>query len=513
MQLFNATVVPSPAPFPPVTIGVSTKKKPHESQLSFDDFLLMAPALTSNIETVMDVPALPDPETPKEGAFVVEDGAIYKYTEGKLALHKTKPRQAERLTGLIGIRDAVRALLYDEIRTTDDISVEKRREYLNKVYDDFVKEFGFINSRANRIAFSSDPDYPLLLSLEHYDTENETAEKADIFSKRVIYPRRKVTKADTPQEALLIALAETGRADFIKMSSLTGKSESALIDSLKGLIFKNPVGGWETADEYLSGNVKQKLRLAEEAAEIDPLYKENVEALRAVQPKHLEFYEIHATLGSPWIPESDIKRFVDELIGVSGSVDVLFSPLIGTWTIKINPSQYSAVIRNVKNTNVWGTSRMDAIDLIRCGLNHRIPTVRDSLGDGTSVVNKEETEAAREKLFLIKEEFKNWIWKDEERRNCLVSLYNERFNNIRLRRYDGSHLTFPGMASYITLNQHQKDAAWRIVQDGTTLLAHFVGSGKSFIKAAAVMERKRLGLSSKAIITVPNHLVEQWGAE
>ena len=156
---------------------------------------------------------------------------------------------------------------------------------------------------------------------------------------------------------------------------------------------------------------------------------------------------------------------------------------------------------------------MDAIDLIRCGLNHRIPTVRDSLGDGTSVVNKEETEAAREKLFLIKEEFKNWIWKDEERRNCLVSLYNERFNNIRLRRYDGSHLTFPGMASYITLNQHQKDAAWRIVQDGTTLLAHFVGSGKSFIKAAAVMERKRLGLSSKAIITVPNHLVEQWGAE
>jgi N12 class adenine-specific DNA methylase len=458
---------------------------------------------------------LPAPEALKEGAFTVVAGSLYVNTGGALTLCDTSAAKAKRIEGLIAVRDAAKALLCDELTSSEDSAVELRRLHLNSVYDRFVLRHGYINSRENRSAFSEDPDYPLVLSLEFYDEDTQKARKADIFLKRVIHPTTRVQRAATAQEALLVALNETGKVDFGRMQELTGIPFPDLQRELEGMVFLNPEGGWEPADEYLSGDVRKKLEVAETAAVADAQFSKNAEALKAVQPKPLEFHEITANIGSSWLPTADVKTFIEELLKMPGSVSVEYSAIIGTWTVGLEGAQKWAALESVENTNTWGTSRCNGIELIEGALNHRIPTVKDPdpVDPDKYVVNVAETEAAREKQYLIKQRFKEWIWEDQARRQRLTELYNGLFNNLRPRTFDGSHLTLPGMSSHVTLRPHQKDAVWRIIQTGNTLLAQHVGSGKTFVNVAAAMEMKRLGLVSKPMIAVPNHLLEQWGGE
>ena len=458
---------------------------------------------------------LPAPDYVKDGAFVVIEGTLYRSEAGELIPSELSAGKAKRVEGLIKIRDAAKELLCDQMISTEESSGEMRRLHLNAIYDRFVASHGYINSRENRAAFSEDPDYPLLLSLEIYDEDTHKATKAGIFTERVIHPEKRVEHVDTPQEALLVCLNEVSRIDFPRMSELTGMSEATLQKELRAFIFLNPDGGkWEPADQYLSGNVRQKLLAAQAAAAIDPQFEKNVEALVTVQPAPLDFSEISVGLGSSWLPTEDVKRFVEELLGHKDCVeDVGYSAVIGAWTVDLVPREKYTVESSVENTKIWGTSRYGAVDLIVAALNLKIPTVKDINVDGKLIVNPTETEAAREKMFAIKEKFKEWVWEELERRERLTKLYNELFNNLRARTYDGSHLTLPGMTTQVTLRPHQKDSVWRIVQTGNTLLAQFVGSGKTYIKCAAAMERKRLGVSSKPMLAVPNHLLEQWGAE
>jgi len=455
---------------------------------------------------------LPAPESLKEGAFTIVSGRLYANSEGTLTPYETSAGRAKRIEGLIGIRDAAKALLCDEMTSNEESSVELRRLHLNSLYDRFVLNHGCVNSRENRSAFSEDPDYPLVLSLEIYDEDTQKAQKADIFSKRVIHPEKRVERTETSHEALLVSLNETGKVDFARMKELTGTEVPELQRELEGLIFLNPEGDWEPADEYLSGNVRRKLDAAERASLIDGQFAKNVEALRAVQPKLLDFSEISVNLGASWMPAEDIRDFIEGLLKIKECVKVSYSPVIGTWTVDVEESKKWIVLDSVKNTNRWGTSRCNALQLIKDALNHRIPTVKDEV-DERYIVNVTETEAAREKQFLIKERFREWVWEDTGRRERLTQLYNEMFNNLRPRIFNGDHLTLPGISSQVTLRPHQKDAVWRIIQTGNTLLAHVVGSGKTFCKTAAAMEMKRLGLVAKPMLIVPNHLLEQWSAE
>ncbi len=455
--------------------------------------------------------AIPSPDSVKEGAFVVHEGRLYRSIAGSLALQELPATTTKRVEKMVRLRDTARQLLHDEMTTADDASINFVRIQLNSVYDRFVKEFGYIQSRSNKSAFSEDPDYPLLLSLELYDDETKKAAKAEVFSRRVIHPVRKVERVETVKEAFLVTLNELGRVDFERMSSLTGKSESDIRDELEGLIFRNPEGGWEPADQYLSGNVRKKLEIAELAATTDPEFRKNSEALKAVQPKDIDCTEIRANLGASWIPAKDVEVFINELVDVKDACEVAYSPVIGTWTVEISAYKRWEVSDSVNNTTTWGTARCNAVTLIRDALNNRMSTVRD-YEDDKPVINEKETEAAREKQLLVREHFKEWLWKDPERRERLAKVYNATFNCLRARTFDGSHLNLPGMSTHLTLMKHQKDAIWRIIQTGTTLIDHIVGAGKSFVIIAAAMEMRRLGLISKAMITVPNHLLEQWGA-
>ena len=455
--------------------------------------------------------AIPSPDSVKEGAFVVHEGRLYRSIGGSLVLQESPATTAKRIEKMVRLRDTARQLLHDEMTTEDDAGIDFVRIQLNSAYDRFVKEFGYINSRSNKSAFSEDPDYPLLLSLELYDEESKKAEKAEVFSRRVIHPVRKVESVETVKESFLVTLNELGRVDFDRMSALTGKSEPEIRDELEGLIFRNPEGGWEPADQYLSGNVRKKLDTAELASATDPDFQKNVEALKAVQPKEIDFTEIRANLGASWIPAKDVEVFINELIDVKDACEVAYSPVIGTWTVEIDSYKRWEVNDSVNNTTKWGTARCNAVTLIRDALNNRMSTVRD-YEDEKPVINEKETEAAREKQLLVREHFKEWLWKDPERRERLARVYNATFNCLRARTFDGSHLNLPGMSTHLTLMKHQKDATWRIIQTGTTLIDHIVGAGKSFVMIAAAMEMRRLGLVSKAMITVPNHLLEQWGA-
>ncbi len=455
--------------------------------------------------------AIPSPDSVKEGAFVIHEGRLYRSIAGSLALQELPATTTKRVEKMVRLRDIARQLLHDEMTTADDASINFVRIQLNSVYDRFVKEFGYIQSRSNKSAFSEDPDYPLLLSLELYDDETKKAAKAEVFSRRVIHPVRKVERVETVKEAFLVTLNELGRVDFERMSSLTGKSESDIRDELEGLIFRNPEGVWEPADQYLSGNVRKKLEIAELAAATDPGFQKNCEALKAVQPKDIDCTEIRANLGASWIPAKDVEVFINELVDVKDACEVAYSPVIGTWTVEISAYKRWEVSDSVNNTTTWGTARCNAVTLIRDALNNRMSTVRD-YEDDKPVINEKETEAAREKQLLVREYFKEWLWKDPERRERLARVYNATFNCLRAHTFDGSHLNLPGMSTHLTLMKHQKDAIWRIIQTGTTLIDHIVGAGKSFVIIAAAMEMRRLGLISKAMITVPNHLLEQWGA-
>ncbi len=413
----------------------------------------------------------------------------------------------------MAVRDAVRLVFRTQLEDAPEDRIIEARKLLNDIYDSFVARYGALSSRDNLRAFASDPDQPLLLSLEIYDGETRRAQKAAIFERRTLQSHRTAEHVETAAEALAISLNETGRIHWPLMERITGYSSRQLQRELDSQVYRNPEGEWETADRYLSGDVRAKLKTAEAATALDPSYRRNVEALKEVRPADLLPGDISARLGSSWIPASDVKTFVAELLDTpERAITVSHSGAIASWALTIE----STAKASVSNTTAWGTARVLASDLIDDALNGRTPSIYDQIDKDTRVVNQQETIAAREAQQKIKDLFSEWIWQDEERARRLARLYNDTFNNIRLRSYDGSHLTFPGMNTSILrrndLDKHQKDAVWRALQSDNTLLAHCVGAGKTAVMATAAMEMKRLGLATKPMIVVPNHLVEQWGA-
>jgi N12 class adenine-specific DNA methylase len=449
----------------------------------------------------------------KEGAFADREGQLFVRSGSSFDPANISANSAARVRGMMAVRDAVRYVFKTQLNDAPEHDIVEARRLLNRMYDAFVSRYGPISSRDNIRAFAGDPDHPLLLSLENYDGETKRASKTAIFERRTLDRYKPADHVETAAEALAISLNETGHIDWPRMIQLTGRKDKHLQRELGGLVYNNPSGEWETADRYLSGDVRAKLKAADAAASLDPSYSRNVEALKAVQPEDLQPGDISARLGSSWIPTRDVRDFIIQLLGIPRSaVTVSHSGAIATWALALDFGAKDTV----SNTTTHGTNRMKASELIEDALNGRTPTVYDQLDKDTRVVNQQETLAAREKQQQLKEKFSEWIWQDEERAHRLARSYNDTFNNIRLRTFDGSHLTFPGMNRSMLrdhdLDQHQKDAVWRVLQSDSTLLAHCVGAGKTWEITAAAMEMRRLGLATKPMIVVPNHLVEQWGA-
>jgi N12 class adenine-specific DNA methylase len=451
----------------------------------------------------------------KEGGLAERDGQIV-VRRGNVFEPVTVPASVRaRIRGMLQVRDAVREVFRTQLSDAPDEAIVEARRHLNRTYDFFTSRFGPLNTKENVKAFAGDPDHPLLLSLEEFDPETKRAAKTAIFDRRTLERYRPVERVDTASEALLVSLNETGQISWPRMESLTGRRASELHNELGSLAYRNPESGaWETADRYLSGNVRAKLAVAQASAQIDPAYRRNVEALQSVQPKDLEPSEIEARLGSSWIPPTDVRDFVAELLDVSrASVKIGYAETIATWTVELD---YGAK-HVVNNTTTHGTARFRGSELIEQSLNGRTPTAYDEHEDGCRTVNQPETIAAREKQQQLKDRFRDWVWEDRERAERLAKEYNFRFNNIRLRDFDGSHLTLPGMVRTSLrdgdLAPHQRNAVWRILQGGSLLLAHVVGAGKTWTTTAAAMELRRLGLAKKPMFVVPNHLVDQWGAE
>ena len=449
----------------------------------------------------------------KDGAYAERDGAIVIRNGHAFEPTSLSCASAARIRGMMAIRDAVREVFRTQLEDAPEGEIIHARGILNQRYDAFAAKHGPLSSRENIRAFSGDPDHPLLLSLEHYDAEHKRAAKTAIFERRTLERYRPKDRVDTAAEALAISLNETGSIDWRRMAALTGLTPHQMQHELDGMVYRNPEGDWETADRYLSGNVRAKLRTAEAAAALDSGYERNVAALKAVQPADLLPGDICARLGSSWIQAGDVKDFLCETLDIPRSfITVSHAGAIAAWALTLDSYTKSAV----SNTTTWGTPRALATDLIEDALNGRVPTIYDQLDKDTRVVNQQETIAAREAQQKLKDGFSEWIWRDDARAERLARVYNETFNHLRLRTYDGSHLTFPGMNRSMLrrndLDQHQKDAVWRMLQNDNTLLAHVVGAGKTFSMVAAAMEMKRLGLASKPMIVVPNHLVEQWGA-
>ncbi len=415
-----------------------------------------------------------------------------------------------RIRGLIQVRDAVRSCLRSQLDGSSEEQVAEARFQLNLSYDRFSSRFGPVTLRANQRAFDGDPDLPLLLSLEDYDDETKTAKKATIFRERTIHHRKPVESVSEPKEALLVSLNERGRVDLDRMSELLGKPTDEFLPDLKGIIFLNPqTNQWETDDQYLSGNVREKFAIADAAAVTDPRFHENVEALKSVQPADLSATEIDVRLGASWLPSEDVKQFIHKLLNVSAGVEVGHIPTLGSWHISADWQARGATA----NTTDWGTDRYTGLELIEDALNLKTPTVYDLNADKKPVVNAQATEAAREKQERIKESFKEWVWADDSRRDRLCRLYNDTFNHTRVRTFNGDHLTLPGASGAIQLHRHQKAGVWRILQTPNTLLAHVVGAGKTYTMVASAMELKRLGLARKPMFAVPNHMLGQFSTE
>ena len=473
---------------------------------------IYAPKVRTRIQLAAD-PA--DTSGVKDGAYALRDGRIVIREGAGFVPAKLSETTASRVRGMMAVRDGVRMVFQTQLDDAPEERIAQARKLLNEIYDAYVWRHGPLSSRENVKAFAGDPDQPLLLSLENYDPETNRATKAAIFERRTLERYRPVEHVETAAEALTVSLNETGEIDWPRMEQLTGASARQLQRELGSLVYRNPEGGtWETADRYLSGNVRTKLTAAQSAGELDPCYRRNVEALNAVQPVDLEPGDIEARLGSSWIPSGDVEDFIAQLLSIAPrQARVAHAPTIATWTVEVD----AYVRHDVSNITTHGTARFKASDLIEQALNGRTPTAYDELEDGTRVINQRETIAAREKQQQLKDAFREFVWKDPERATRLARDYNDRFNNIRLRQFDGSHLSFPGMnREHLRDNdlaRHQKDGVWRILQSGSTLLAHVVGSGKTYLCAAAAMELRRMGLAKKPMIVVPNHLVEQWGAE
>ncbi len=458
---------------------------------------------------------VPTHDAIKDGGLADRDGQIVIRRGGSFEPLLLPSSVGARIRGMLEVRNALREVFRTQLSDSDDQSIAAARIRLNRAYDYFVSRFGPLHSRENVKAFAGDPDHPLLLSLEEFDPETKRATKTPVFERRTLERYSPVDRVETASEALLVSLNETGGINWPRMESLTARCPADLQDELGPLAYRNPEGGeWETADRYLSGNVRSKLVVAETAIQFDASYQRNVEALRAVQPKDLEPGEIEARLGSSWIPSSDIRDFVVELLDVPhSSVKIGYAEAIATWVVE---PDYSAKFV-VSNTTTYGTARFRATELIEQALNGRTPTAYDEDADGKRTVNQQETIAAREKQQQLKDRFREWVWENRDRAARLAQDYNFRFNNIRLRDFDGSHLTLPGMVRTslrdADLAPHQKNAVWRILQGGSPLLAHVVGAGKTWTMTAAAMELRRLDLAKKPMFVVPNHLVDQWGTE
>jgi len=420
-------------------------------------------------------------------------------------------KKLERLQGMLTIRDAVQSVFQVQLQNGSEEELREAQTTLNQTYDSFVKSSGHLSQTANKLVFRNDPDYPLLLALENYDRETKTASKTAIFSDRVIQAHQEKTEANNPKEALLYSLNERGRVDLTYIAQLVNQSEPEVTSHLQQekLIFLDPKKNqWVPEDEYLSGDVKAKLKMAQEAATENSRYAINIEALQEVQPAPIPPGDIEVRLGAAWVPPSDIQDFVGHLLEAPTGVNIQYSSFLDVWSVDAD----NRVAGSVKNTKIYGTDRVGALRLIELGLNLKDPVVYDK-EDDRLVVNQDATAAARMKLEEIKIAFKDWVWQDPERTERLTQLYNDKFNTFRPRQYNGAHLELPGSNPAIQLRPHQKDAAWRVLQEGNSLLAHCVGSGKTFTTIAATMEQKRLGIVNKPMIVVPNHLLEQWAGD
>ena len=480
------------------------------------------PELDNGVDEISDEQELSVPADPnvRNFSFTLVDGRVYFRENDRMHPASVSMTAENRIKGLIQIRDCVRKLIEYQTEDYPEEMIRTEQENLNRLYDVYTAKYGLINSRGNYLAFASDESYFLLCSLEVLDDEGNFKRKADMFTKRTIKPHRKVTSVETASEALALSIGEKARVDLPYMEQLTGKTQAELVQDLQGVIFKVPNCepiSYVAADEYLSGNVRNKLTVAELAAKNDPELAVNVEALKKVIPKDLSAAEISVRLGATWIPQEDIQRFVMELLTPSsyavGRLKVRYTPINGDWFIENKSSDMG----NVKADSTYGTKRASAYRIIEDTLNLRdtriFDYVYDEHGNKKAVFNAKETTAAQAKQEVIKQAFQDWIWKDPERRNRLVRYYNDTFNSVRPREYDGSHITFGGISPEITLRPHQVNAIAHILYGGNTLLAHKVGAGKTFEMVAAAQESKRLGLCQKSMFVVPNHLVGQWASE
>lgn len=468
---------------------------------------------TSNtVDSDIEPFSLLDNSNSKENAIVLKDGKIYQNVNGELVPLMQKSngemipitgKRKERIIGMINIRDAMNEVFNTQRKDLGEVAITNARKKLNSAYDKFVKQHGHLDEGGNKQAFRDDPDYPRLTALEEFDADKGQYVKADIFSKRTIIHKPAITKVGTSSEGLAVSLNDKGRVDIDNIAKLVGKSREQVIKDLQGIIFNNPVGEWETADAYLSGNVREKLTQAQIAAELDPAFDSNVKALENVQPTDLKAHEISVRLGSNWIGTETVEEFISEMLDTT-DVQVSYIKQSSTWNVNVKASNTALYAAK------FGTGRMYAQDIVKKLLNMGTINIYDTDVDGTKTLNKKETALAREKSEVIKREFASWVYKDSSRRQKLEKTYNTIFNSVSLRKYDGSFLSFPGMTPNFIMRDYQKNVVARILFGGNTLVAHAVGAGKTAEMVAAGMELKRLGIAHKPVYVVPNHMIEQW---
>ena len=481
------------------------------------------PELGEGEEIDTSIPADPDV---KNYSYTVVDGAVYYRENSRMVRPDLNATAEARVKGLVELRDCVQKLIAQQMDSfVSDAAIRETQAELNRLYDAFSAKYGLINDRGNRLAFADDSSYYLLCALEVIDDDGQLKQKADMFTKRTIKPHQAVTSVDTASEALAVSIAEKAEVDMAYMAELSGKTQEELAQELRGVIFRLPgplaegeTPRYVTADEYLSGNVRRKLRQAQRAADKDPAFSVNVEALTAAQPKDLDASEIEVRLGATWIDKDYIQQFMYETFHtpyyLQGKIEVKYVPYTAEWQIT---SKNAVGYGDVAANTTYGTDRANAYKILEDSLNLRdvriYDTVEDAEGRERRVLNAKETTLAAQKQMAIREAFRDWIWKDPQRRQTLVRQYNEEMNSIRPREYDGQHIRFAGMNPEITLREHQKNAIAHVLYGGNTLLAHEVGAGKTFEMVAAAMESKRLGLCQKSLFVVPNHLTEQWASE
>ena len=495
--------------------GADLAQQLHAAVRNIDGKYIRIEISEMDINEGRTIPADPDV---RNFSYALVNGQVYYRENSVMTRPVLNQTTQERIKGMIELRDCVRKLIDLQLTDGSDAEIRAQQAELGRLYDAFSAEYGIINGKANGRAFEGDSSYYLLCSLEILDEDRKLKCKADIFSKRTIRRRKPVTQVDTASEALAVSIGERAKVDLPFMARLTGKTEDEIVADLQGVIFLDPLEQtWQTADEYLSGNVRAKLRVAQTAAESDPSFAVNVDALQAAQPKDLDASEIDVRLGTTWVDKAYIQRFMIELLGIpyyeQRRIHVNYAPQTAEWSI----DGKSLLSENVNNHMKYGTRRAPALKILEDTLNLRdtrvYDVVQDENGRDKRELNQKETTIAQQKQQAIKDAFHDWVWKDPTRRHELVTRYNELFNSTRPREYDGSHIVFDGMNPEITLREHQRNAIAHVLYGGNTLLAHQVGAGKTFEMVAAAMESKRLGLCQKSMFVVPNHLTEQWASE